>query len=236
MTMTATTRSTRHPDGPPAGVLAIVSLALTVLGLVVSALVAGGHLPVSPLESTATVAGYYRDHPTAATVAGFFAFGASVPLGIYAATMYARLLRLGVRVPGPLIAYYGGIAASVLVGAAGLVGWVLGRPITGLSPAVIHVLVYVTYVLGGVGYVGGVGLLVAGIAVPTLILGLAPRWVAWVGLVIAVLSELGILALLVPAFGFTLPIGRFAGVAWLIAMGFLLPRDRHQVTNRKDAA
>lgn len=218
--------STRRPDGPPAGVLAIVSLGLTVAGLIVSALLGGGHLTVSPLESTATVAGYYLAHPGAATAAGFFTFGAGVPLGIYAATVYARLLKLGVRVPGPGIAYYGGISASVMVCTAGLIGWILGRPVTGQSPATIHTLAYATYLLGGVGFVGGVGLLIAGIAVPALVLGLMPRWFAWLGLVIAALAELGILSLLTPAFIFTLPVGRFAGLAWLIAAGFLLPATR----------
>ena len=56
MTVT-TTRPTRRPDGPPAGVLAIVSLALTVVGLAVSAALGGGRLPVSPLDSTSAVAG-----------------------------------------------------------------------------------------------------------------------------------------------------------------------------------
>ncbi|HEX3593419.1 MAG TPA: DUF4386 domain-containing protein [Pseudonocardiaceae bacterium] len=233
MTVT-TTQRTRGPDGPPAGVLATVSLALTVAGLAVSAALGGGTLPVSPLESTGTVAGYYLAHPGAATAAGLFAFGAGVPLGIFAATVYARLLRLGVRVPGPGIAYYGGISASVLVGVAGLLSWVIGQPITGQSPAVIHTLAYATYALGGVGYVGGVGLLIAGVAVPSLILGFTPRWFAWLGLLIAALSELGILSLVVPAFDFTLPVGRFIGLLWLIAVGFLLPRNRHDIATRTD--
>lgn len=228
MTVT-TTRPTRRPDGPPAGVLATVSLALTVVGLAVSAALGGGRLPVSPLDSTSAVAAYYLAHPGAATAAGFCMFGASVPLGIFAATGYARLLKLGVRVPGPGIAYYGGISASVLLGIAGLLEWVIGRPITGQSPATIHTLAYLTYVLGGVGYVGGLGLLIAGIAVPSLVLGFTPRWFALLGLVVAGLSELGILALVVPAFDFTLPIGRFGGLLWLIAVGFLLPHSRHDV-------
>jgi hypothetical protein len=236
MTVLSANQRTRRPDGPPAGVLATVSLAFTVVGLVVSALLGGGHLPVSPLESTATVARYYLAHPAAATAAAFCTFGASVPLGIYAATVYARLLKLGVRVPGPGIAYFGGISASIMVGAAGLVGWILGRPVAGQSPATIHTLAYATYLLGGVGFVGGVGLLVAGIAVPTLLLGFGPRWFAVLGLVIAALSELGILTLLVPAFGFTLPVGRFLGLIWLIAIGFILPHNRHDVSTTKEAA
>src|ERR1700743_3312065 len=165
MTMT-TTRPTRRPDGPPAGVLAIVSLALTVVGLAVSAALGGGRLPVSPLDSTSAVAGYYRAHPGAATAAGFCMFGASVPLGIFAATVYARLLKLGVRVPGPGIAYYGGLSASIFVGIAGLLTWILGQPISGQAAATIHTVAYAAFALGGVAFVGGLGLLIAGIAVP----------------------------------------------------------------------
>jgi hypothetical protein len=231
MTVTAPTpqTSTRRPDGPPAGLLAVVSLGLTVVGLVVSTLLAGGQVTVSPLGSTADVARYYLDHRTAAAVSGFFVFGSGVPLGIYAATVYARLLKLGVRVPGPGIGYFGGISASVLVGIAGLVGWVLGQPVVGQSPALIHTLAYVTYALGGVGFVGGLGLLIAGIAVPSMVLGLTPRWYAVTGLVLAAVCEVSVVSLLWSPFSVTLPIGRFLGLAWLIGAGFLLPRNRHQV-------
>jgi hypothetical protein len=233
MTVTASTPTTtrrRNHDGPPAGTLAIVSLALTVLGLGISALLAGGQVTISPLSPTADVARFYLDHRTAATVSGLFVFGSGVPLGIYAATVYARLLKLGVRVPGPGIGYFGGITASIMVGVAGLVGWVLGQPVVGQSPALIHTLAYVTYALGGVGYVGGVGLLIAGIAVPGLILRLVPRWYAITGLVLAVLCELGIVGMVWSPFTFTLPVGRFIGLAWLIGAGFLLPHDRHRAS------
>jgi hypothetical protein len=35
--------------------------------------------------------------------------------------------------------------------------------------------------------------------------------------------------MLVPALSFTLPIGRFGGLLVLIVIGFLLPRNRHDV-------
>jgi hypothetical protein len=231
MTITAPSPPTtrRRPDGPPAGVLAIASLALSLLGLLVPALLAGGHLAVSPLGDTADVSAYYLAHRTAAAVGGFLVFGSGVPLGIYAATVYARLLKLGVRVPGPGIGYFGGISAAVFVGVAGLVGWVLGQPVAGQSPALIHTLAYVTYVLGGAGFVGGIGLLVAGIAVPSLVLGLTPRWFAVTGLVLAAVCEVSIISLLWSPFGVTLPIGQFAGLLWLIGAGYLLPRDRHRI-------
>jgi hypothetical protein len=84
----------RRPDGPPPGVLGVVVIAFTV----------------------ASVVAYGLD---SASWTGFFAFGASVPLGIYAATVYARLLRLGIRVPGPNISFFGGISASILLAISG---------------------------------------------------------------------------------------------------------------------
>ena len=61
---------------------------------------------------------------------------------------------------------------------------------------------------------------------PALILGLVPRWIAWTGLLIALLSELCFLSMTIEPFQYLLPIGRFAGLLWLIAVGFLLPRNR----------
>lgn len=230
-TPTQTPRTTRRgPDGPPAGWLAVVALVLTALAIVVPALLAGGQFTISPLKPTADVARYYLTHRGAATVGGFLVFGSGVPLGIYAATGYARLLKLGVRVPGPGIGYFGGISAAVLAGVAGLVGWALGQPVTGQGPALIHTLAYVTYALGDIGFVGAIGLLIAGIAVPGLVLGLVPRWYALAGLVLAAICEMSVVTMLWSPFSVTLPIGRFLGLAWLIGAGFLLPRNRHQVT------
>lgn len=235
MTTTALTHQEHRPDGPHPGILAIVSLALTGAGLIASVMLGAGQFIPSPLGSTASVAQYYLSHPAAAAVNGFLIFGSAIPLGIFAATIYARMLRLGIRVPGPGIGYFGGIVAAVMVGIAGLITWVTGQPISGQSTATIHTLSYLSYALGGVGFVTGVGLLIAGIAVPALILGLVPRWLAWVGLALALICEVSFVSMLVPALTFTLPIGRFAGVAWLIAIGFVLPRTRRDARDRPES-
>ena len=64
---------------------------------------------------------------------------------------------------------------------------------------------------------------------PSLILGFVPRWLAWTGLVIAALAELSFLSMAIEPLQFLLPIGRFGGLLWLIAVGFLLPNDRREV-------
>lgn len=220
-------RGHRRPEGPNAGILAIVSLTLSIAAVLIPAAIAGGEFFASPYGSTQAVSDYMTGHRDAVVATGFFAFAASVPLGIYAATIYARLLRLGIRVPGPNIAFLGGISASILLAVSGLLTWSLGQPIVGESPEILHLLAYLSYALGGVGFVGGIGLLIAGITVPALVLHLSPRWIAWVGLALAALAEISFFTLVVPELAILLPIGRFLGLVWLVVIGFLLSRNRH---------
>ncbi|MDP5227102.1 MULTISPECIES: hypothetical protein [Arthrobacter] len=227
----AETPRRRRPDGPNAGILALISLLLSLAAVLIPLLLSGTRYP-APSDSSAVTADYFISHPFAATLTGTLVFGASVPLGIYAATVNARLLHLGVRVPGTGIAFYGGIAASVLLSVAGLLSWSLGQAAAGVSPRTTHLLNDFVFAVGGVGFVGGLGLLIAGIAVPSLILRLVPRWLAWTGLVLAALSELSFFGLLWPVLDILLPIGRFAGLLWLSVIGFRLPRTRHEVPRR----
>lgn len=62
-----------------------------------------------------------------------------------------------------------------------LVGWLLSRPEITTDVTLTHALAFLAFITGGVGYVVGMGILIAGIAVPALILGFVPRWLAWTG-------------------------------------------------------
>ena len=224
-----TTRAT----GPNPGILAAVSLGLTVGGLLSSAILTGGQTFVSPFSPAGQIAAYFQDYPEAVRLASLFQFGSAVPLGIFAATVYARQLRLGVRVPGPAIGFFGGVSAAVfLMLSAGLV-WVLSRPEITSDVTLTHALSFLAFITGGVTYVVSMGLLVAGIAVPALILRFVPRWLAWAGLVIAALSELSFLSMVLEPLQILLPVGRFGGLLWLIAVGFLLPRSRAAANRRE---
>ena len=77
------------------------------------------------------------------------------------------------------------------------------------------------------------GLLIAGIAVPGLIVGLLPRAVAWTGLVIAGIAELTTLVLIWPGLSPLLPVARFTGLVWFIVAGALLPLRRR---NKQEVA
>ncbi|MEV7413851.1 hypothetical protein [Streptomyces sp. NPDC089919] len=219
--------SRRDPQaGPPPGVLAVVFAALFLTGLVLSTLLAGGDAFPSPFGATDTVTSYFRDNTDAVRLSGALQFAAAVPLAIYAATVSARLHKLGVRAPGATIALAGGVLASAFLACSGLVTWVLSRPEVAGHGDVVRALQYLAFGLGGPGHVVLLGLLVAGIAVPGLLAGLLPRALAWAGLAVAAVAELSTLVLLADGAAPLLPVARFAGLLWLIAAGFLLPRRR----------
>jgi hypothetical protein len=215
--MTEYSQPSRRPGGPPLGPLAIVTFALTIAGVVT--LLAGTGSAPAPFAPAAEVAAWYAAHALPIRIAATLQLGAAVPLGILAASVYARQLRLGVRVPGPVIGLYGGIAASLLLLVSALVTWSIASGSDPVDPGATAALGRLAFGLGGVGYAVGMGLLIAGVAVPAYILRLMPRWLAAAG-------EVSFLSLVLDPLQALLPVVRFGGGAWLIAAAFLLPRDR----------
>lgn len=217
--------------GPPLGILAVVFAVLFIAGVAVSAAIAGKVTP-SPLSDPAGIAAYFAQHRTAVRVGGFFQFGSAVPLAIYSATVSARLRNLGIRAPGATIAQVGGTLAAAFLALSGLLGWVLARPEVASQTASVRMLHDLSFMTGGVAHVVMLGLLIAGVAVPGLLVRLLPRPLAWAGLVIAVVCEVSTLAILVDGATYLLPVGRFAGMAWLIWAGFALPATRTNAGRR----
>ena len=159
-------------------------------------------------------------------------FASSVPLAIYAATSSTRLRQLGVTAPGAMIALTGGTLAAGALALAGLLGWTLSRPEVSADTALVRAIYFLVFLVGGPGHIVALGLLVAGMAVPSLVLGLTPRPVAWIGLAIAALAELTTLVLVWPELGLILPIARVSALLWLVLAGALLPLRR---TDLRDA-
>jgi hypothetical protein len=227
MTTQATAPRRRQAQGGPhLGVLGIVFAALFLVGLVLATIMAGGKPYPSPFGDAADIVAYFRDHRHAVQIGGAFQFGAAIPLAIYSATVSARLHQLGIRAPGATIALAGGLLSSAFLALSGLIGWVLSRPEVLDEPSLIRALQLLNFAAGGVAHVVPLGLLLAGIAVPGLLARLLPSWLAWAGLVIAGIAELSTLTLLAEPAAYLLPVARFTGLAWLIAVGFMLPRQR----------
>jgi hypothetical protein len=224
----------RFPGGPPLAGLAATSAALFLAGLIASTAMAGTTFP-SPSGSAAGILAYFRGHPDAVTASGFFQFAASVPLAIYAATAFSRLRTLGIQAPGATIALAGGVLAAAFLALSGLITWTLAQPAVLASAPLVRGLHDLAFAAGGPGSVVPFGLLIAGLAVPAAFGALLPRWLAGTGLLIALAAEFSTLSLLVTGAAYLLPVARFAGLAWLITAGALLPKTRPAATGSAPA-
>ena len=136
------------------------------------ALLAGAPHPGDPAASALT---WYRAHTGVLHAAALVIFGAAAPLAIWTATIYRRLRTLGVTAPGAVIGLSGGLLASASLALSGLVTWTLAETAPSVSPALAQVLMDLSFAAGAAGFVVPLALLLAGVAVPSLILRLIPR-------------------------------------------------------------
>ena len=102
-------------------------------------------------------------------------------------------------------------------------GWALAN--SGGSP-VAHALHLFSFAAGGPGFVVPFGLLVAGVSVVARLQRFAPRWLMFAGLLIAALAELSVFAFVWWSAAILLPIARFSGLPWMIAVAIFLPTSR----------
>ena len=224
-------RSVRGIGGPPLPLVVGISSALFVASLVVGGLLAGGSFP-SPFAPTPDRLAYFARNADAVRATGVLQFGAAIPLAIFAASVHARLQHLGVQLAGAGIALVGGVLASGSLALSGLLQCALARRDAAGEPALVLALQDLVFLTGGPGHVVPLGLLVAGVAVPGLLLRLLPRPLAGAGMVIAMVAELSTLSLLWTEAVPLLPLARFPALVWLLVVAFALPTPRR----REDAA
>ena len=222
-TVTRADRRGRPQGGPPPLAPALAYGALMIASVAVSA---GGPQPGTTAAATLS---YAQSHVGQLHAAAVLAFGAAMPLAIWAATVYRRLRTLGVTAPGAVIGLAGGILAAASIALSGLLTWVAADTAADSGPALARVVFDLSFATGAAGFVVPLALLIAGVAVPSLILRLTPKPLAWTGLVIAAAGMLSTLTLLTSALDATLPIGRFGGLIWIIAVSVLLPASRHRL-------
>ncbi len=230
MTSTSTPPASTKPvrrgrDGGPH--LLIPALSLAVLTVVAG--IVGGSGP-RPDTGPADVLAYTAAHPVAINLGAVLLFGSAFPLVVYAATVLRRLRKLGVAAPGPVMGLTGSVLAAGALMTSALVSWTAGQTAGLNDPALAKVLATLWFATGGIGCVAPFGLLLAGISVPSLILNLLPRALSWAGLVIGGLAVLSTFALFTDALYVLIPIGRFGGLLFLIAVSILLPRTHPRRT------
>jgi hypothetical protein len=225
-TPAATKPPTQRHASPPLGLLAIVVTVLFCAGLYPVTPLGGTPSFPTPFDSAQTIAAFFELRPTAAQLCAFLQFGAAIPLGIFTATIVSRLQFLGVRAAGIHIALFGGLAAAFAEASSALGLWSIAHPGIAQDATLTRALYLFFFALGGPGYSVPMGLLMAGVSVVTYFTRFVPRWISIFGLALAVCGELSWLSLEFPQAMALIPLTRFPGFVWMIAVGFALPNTR----------
>ena len=162
----------------------------------------------------------------AVRVSNFFLFGSAIPFGIFAVTTVSRLRFMGVRAAGTNIALLGGLIATIALILSGCVGWILSVPEVLASAQIVKAVSFLNFLLGGVVFAVGFGLLAAGVSVTCYFMRLLPRWLVAFGVVLALTGELSSLSLVAYPANFFIPITRYLGFIWMFSVAVALTRDR----------
>ncbi|HEX3435656.1 MAG TPA: hypothetical protein VHT24_02735 [Pseudacidobacterium sp.] len=210
--------------GPPLLPVAVVHVSLFAASLAVGAILRHGQGFANPYGPIEDAQKFYTSNPEALRWSAFFFFGSAVPLGIYTATIVARLRFLGVRAAGTYITLFGGFTTAIAIAVSALCSWVLSVPEVNSSVATLRLMHFLSFLAGGVAFAVGFGLLAAGVSVTSFFARLLPRWLVWFGLLIAVAGELSSISLVAYPMNFMLPVTRFGGFFWLIAVAALMPK------------
>jgi hypothetical protein len=212
--------------GPPLWLLAILYTLLFNAGLYpVTAMASKPYWP-GPWEPAEVIVPYFQTHAAPVLTCLFLQFGATICLGLFCTVTVSRLRFLGVNAAGPYIALLGGFLTVFNGLGASLAVWTMIHPAVVQTPSALLALYYFSYALGGPGFSVPMGLFMAGVSMPAAFLKLLPTWVVVMGLILAAAGELSWFHLISPKMLFLIPLVRFPGFVWLIAVGFLLPKTR----------
>ena len=145
---------------------------------------------------------------------------------------------MGVRAAGTNIALLGGLTATIALLLSGIVGWVLSVPEVSASVPVVKAIDFLSFLLGGVVYAVGFGLLAAGVSVTSYFMRLLPRWIVALGILVALAGELSSFSLIAYPANFLIPITRFVGFIWMLSVAVALTKGRNvaQAANAGDSS
>lgn len=209
-----------HHSGPP-----LLLPAVTYSILVIAGAVTIGSTMSTPHDAAHQAADYVNAIAGSLRLGSFFEFGSSIPLLVFIATVVSRLRFLRVRAAGEMIALCGGLGAAAMLMFSALCGWSITRPGVGDTDSVVRALQALSFAGGGPGVVVPFGLFIAGVSVTAGLDRLIPRWLMILGVVVAVACELAALTLLFWNAAYSIPIGRFLGIIWMIAITITLPNS-----------
>lgn len=184
-----------------------------------------------PHDSAEKALAYMTQHGWTIQLGSFFELVSAIPLGIFIATTVSRMRFLGVRAAGESIAFLGGIGATLLLVLSALTNWSLTRPGVAEAAGAAIALRAVSFAAAGPGFVVMLGFFVAGVSIAAGLHRNLPRWLMWLGIVIALACELAALTVLNFKAGYFIPVGRFGSIVWMIGVSLTLPTSIRESEN-----
>lgn len=214
--------------GPPLWLLAILYTVLFNAGLYPVTMYGGLPYWPGPWESPAVITTFFQTQTSRVLACLLLQTGANICLGLFTAVVVSRLQFLGVRAAGVTIALFGGFLCVFDSIAAAFTTWTLIRPAVAANPPILVALNYLSYAFGGPGFSIPMGLLMAGVSISAGLKNLIPKWIMILGLFLAACGELSVFHLISPQLLFLIPLTRFPGFIWIIAVAFAIPRFRRE--------
>jgi hypothetical protein len=177
------------------------------------------HVP----HDSAIAAPFVAQHSLSIRWGSFLEFVSAIPLGIFMAVSISRLQFPGIRNVGEQIAALGGIATPIMLIGSALATWSLTRPGVAAAPGAVVALQSLGFDGGGPGFAIFLGLFVAGVSVSAGMHKLLPRWLIWLGIVVAAAGGLSSLTLLDFTAGYFIPVARMLSIVWMFGLAWKLP-------------
>ena len=216
--------------GPSLLLLALVHILIFITGIVAVVMLRRGALYVNPYAPADTIRAFLAQNPAAVRIGNFLLFGSAVPFGIFAVTVVSRLRYLGIRAAGTNIALLGGLIATFALILSGLFGWVLSLPEVTASASLAKGISFLSFLFGGATYAIGFGLLAAGVSVTSFFARTLPRWLVFLGMLVAITGVLSWFSLLAYPANFFIPITRYIGFIWMLLAAIKLTRRQPAVS------
>ena len=223
----ASSTNVKHP-GPPLSLLAILYTVLFIAGLFPVTMYGGMPYWPGPWETPSVITTFFQTQTSRVLACLLLQTGANICLGLFTAVVVSRLRFLGIRAAGVTIALFGGFLCVFDSIAAAFTTWTLIRPAVAANPPILVALNYLSYAFGGPGFSIPMGLLMAAVSISAGITKLIPQWIMILGLFLAVCGEISVFHLISPQLLFLIPLVRFPGFIWIIAVGFALPNHRQE--------
>jgi hypothetical protein len=190
----------------------------------------GSRIP-NPFANDANTRTFFLTAAPAIRVSDFLQLASAICLGLAAALFSTAIPQVDHRKTSAWLIAVGGSGAAIMLALSALFSWAIIAPgATDLGPA-LHAFQFIPFLLGGPGWAGFFAILLAGVTMETR--SLLPRWLRLSGYFLCFVSAAATPVLLSIVFSPCLPIARFLGFLWLIAISITIHKRRGMTVEKK---